>query len=67
MVKPPPLELIPTPCRVALAAQAHGGEILASAALIDHVAQAGGFRFDDMREVLLKGIAARQRIARVAW
>ena len=50
-----------------IAAQAHGGEILASAALMDHVAQAGGFHFDETREVMLKGIAAPQRIARVAW
>ncbi|HVO26464.1 MAG TPA: AAA family ATPase [Candidatus Margulisiibacteriota bacterium] len=50
-----------------IAAQAHGGEILASAALMDHVAQAGGFRFDETREVMLKGITAPQRIARAAW
>ena len=50
-----------------IAAQAKGGEILASAALMDHVAQAGGFRFDETCEVMLKGIAAPQRIARVAW
>ena len=50
-----------------IAAQAHGGEILISSALVDQVAQAGGFRVDEAHEVMLKGITAPQRIARLAW
>ena len=50
-----------------IAAQAGAGEILASSLLKDLVEHAGDLRFENGREVVLKGISGTQRVYSVAW
>ena len=49
-----------------IAALAAGGEVLSSALVRDLVAHAGDLRFEDGRDVTLKGISGPQRVYRVA-
>ncbi len=50
-----------------IAALAQGGDILASALVKDLAAHAGDLRFEDGREVELKGISGTHRVYRVPW
>jgi class 3 adenylate cyclase len=50
-----------------IAAQARGGEILASALVRDLTEHSGDLRFEDGRDVELKGISGAQRIYTVTW
>ena len=50
-----------------IAAQARGGEILASALLKKLTESTGDLRFDAGRDVELKGISEKQRLHAVEW
>jgi class 3 adenylate cyclase len=50
-----------------IAAQARGGEILASGAVRELLGDSGEFRFEGERDVALKGLAGTHRVFRVAW
>jgi class 3 adenylate cyclase len=50
-----------------IAAQAKGGEILASSLLVQLTESLGDLRFDEGREVNLKGISGAQRLFAVSW
>ena len=50
-----------------IAAQARGGEILASALVRDLTEHSGDLRFEHGRDVELKGISGVQRIYTVIW
>jgi class 3 adenylate cyclase len=50
-----------------IAAQAKGGEILASSLLVQLTESLGDLRFDAGREVNLKGISGAQRLFSVSW
>ena len=50
-----------------IAAEARGGEILASSHLKELTESAGDLSFGDAREVELKGISERQRVHAVEW
>ena len=50
-----------------IAAEAHGGEILASAIVRELTASTGDLRFGSEREARLKGISAPQHLVRLEW
>jgi class 3 adenylate cyclase len=50
-----------------IAAQARGGEILVSEALKDRAGNGDGIRFDDGRELELKGLAGTHLVYRADW